>query len=308
MTRTTTEPAHSMPAGLPDLGRVGIWTAGFDMLSPTELADTVGELDELGFGTAWFGEAYGREAFTQAHLLLGASKRLVIATGIANIWARDPMACNASARTLASAHPGRFLLGLGVSHQPLVQRMRGHSYAKPLTAMQNYLAAMDAAPYTAWDAAAPRPVRVLAALAPGMLATARDQADGAHPYLSLPEHTAMARDVLGPDRLLAPEVSCVLTDDEDVWRQRAHTHLELYTGLPNYVGNWKRLGFTDEDAVRGGSDRLKAALVCRGIEATLKTVHEHHEAGADHVCIQVLGGSTFSAPVADWRVLGEAIR
>jgi probable F420-dependent oxidoreductase len=308
MTRTTTEPAHGTPAAHPDLGPVGIWTVGFDMQSPTELSETVGELDELGFGAVWFGEAYGREAFTQAQLLLRASRRMVIATGIANIWARDAMACNAATRTLASAHPGRFLLGLGVSHQPLVQRMRGHDYARPVAAMRSYLAAMDKAPYTAWDAAGPRPARVLAALGPGMLAAARDQADGSHPYLSLPEHTAMARDVLGPDKLLAPEVSCVLTDDEDVWRRRAHAHLELYTGLPNYVGNWKRLGFTDDDTVRGGSDRLKEALVCRGIEATLKAVREHHEAGADHVCVQVLGESTFSAPVADWRVLGEAIR
>jgi probable F420-dependent oxidoreductase len=293
---------------LPDLGRVGIWTAGFDLLSPAELADTVAELDELGFGAAWFGEAYGREAFTQAQLLLAASKQIVIATGIANIWARDAMACNAAARTLSSEHPGRFLLGLGVSHQPLVARMRGHRYDKPLSAMRSYLRGMDMAPYTAWEATAPRPTRVLAALAPGMLATARDQADGAHPYLTLPEHTAMAREVLGPDKLLAPEVSCVLTDDVDVWRQRAHTHLELYTGLPNYVGNWLRMGFTHGDAVRGGSDRLKSALVCRGIEATMQAVNEHHAAGADHVCVQVLGEMTFSAPMHDWRILAEAIR
>lgn len=278
------------------------------MLSPSELAETVRELDEMGFGTAWFGEAYGREAFTQAQLLLGASSRMVIATGIANIWARDAMACNAATRTLASANPGRFLLGLGVSHQPLVQRMRGHHYTQPVAAMQSYLSAMDAAPYTAWDGGAARPPRVLAALAPQMLATARDQADGAHPYLTLPKHTATAREILGTDKLLAPEVSCVLTDDVGVWRQRAHTHLELYTGLPNYVRNWKRLGFTDDDMVRGGSDRLKEALVCRGLQATLKAVSEHHEAGADHVCVQVLGETTFSTPLSEWRLLAEAIR
>jgi len=304
MTPTTTEQASDTM----ELGRVGLWTAGFDGLSPSELTDVVAELDELGFGAAWFGEAYGREAFTQAQLLLEASSQMVIATGIANIWARDAMACNAAARTLASAHPGRFLLGLGVSHQPLVTRMRGHDYDKPLAAMRSYLTAMDSAPYTAWGAAGPRPVRVLAALAPGMLATARDQADGAHPYLTLPEHTAAAREILGAGKLLVPEVSCVLTDDVDVWRGRAHTHLELYTGLPNYVGNWKRMGFTDDDMVRGGSDRLKEALVCRGLAATLRAVDEHHEAGADHVCIQVLGEATFSTPIEEWRRLADAIR
>jgi probable F420-dependent oxidoreductase len=302
-----TEPSNGQVTEVPDVGRIGIWSAGFDLLSPTELTDTVSELDGMGFGTLWFGEAYGREAFTQAQLLLGASHRMVVATGIANIWARDAVACNAAARTLDTAYPGRFLLGLGVSHQPLVQRMRGHGYSKPLTAMRDYLTAMDSAPYVAWKADAPRPPRVLAALAPGMLTAARDQADGANPYLTLPEHTALAREAIGPLKLLAPEVSCVLTDDYEVWHQRAHTHLSLYTGLPNYVNNWKRFGFTDEDSVRGGSDRLKKALVCRGVEATLAKVREHHDAGADHVCIQVLGETPFSKTMNGWRQLAEGI-
>jgi probable F420-dependent oxidoreductase len=303
-----TQPMNEKATSTPDLGGVGLWSAGFDGLSPSELADVAAELDDLGFGTAWFGEAYGREAFSQAQLMLNATGRMVIATGIANIWARDAMACNAATRTLASAHPGRFLLGLGVSHQPLVTKMRGHEYDKPLAAMRGYLRAMDSAPYIGWGATCPRPARVLAALAPGMLATARDQADGAAPYLTLPAHTAAARAVLGPDKLLAPEVSCVLTNDVDVWQERAHSHLELYTGLPNYVNNWKRLGFTDDDMVRGGSNRLKEALVCRGLDATLRAIGEHRDAGADHVCVQVLGESTFVAPLADWRLLAEAIR
>ncbi len=306
MTMSDNQTNTAGPA-LPALGPVGIWTAGFELLSPAEITDTVAELEGLGFAAVWFGEAYGREAFTQAALLLSASQRIVVATGIANIWARDAVACNAAARTLDTSYPARFLLGLGVSHQPLVQRMRGHHYTRPAQAMRDYLTAMDAAPYGAWAATSPRPARVLAALAPRMLEIARDQTDGAHPYLTLPEHTATAREILGAEKLLAPEISCVLTEDDEVWRERAHRHRELYTGLPNYVHTWKRMGFTDDDAARGGSERLKQALVCRGLDATVERIREHLAAGADHVCIQVLGDTTFAAPLDDWRLLGHAV-
>jgi probable F420-dependent oxidoreductase len=290
-----------------DLGPVGLWATTFDPLPPAQVAETVAEIDELGFGALWFGEAYGREAFTQAMMMLQHSKNMVIATGIANIWARDAMACNAATRTLDDVFGGRFLLGLGVSHQPLVQRMRGHLYERPLAAMAAYLEAMDAAPYLAHGAQSPRPPRVLAALGPAMLALSRDAADGAHPYLTTPQHTAQARAILGPGKVLAPEVSCVLSDDEEVWRSRAHSHLEIYTGLPNYVNNWKRLGFTQDDAVRGGSDRLKQALVCRGLEATVAMVREHLDAGASHVCLQVLRESPLDTPMAEWRELAGAL-
>jgi probable F420-dependent oxidoreductase len=290
-----------------ELGRTGIWTGCFDLLSPAELADTAAELEEMGWGTLWFSEAVGREIVSQGQLLLAATRRMTIASGIANIWARDAMSCNAAVRTLASTHPGRFVLGLGVSHKPLVERGRGGVYHRPLAAMRAYLTAMDTAPYLAYDAAAPRPARVLAALGPAMLEVAREQADGAHPYLVTPEHTAIARGILGPDKVIATEISAVISDDLDVWLQRAHTHLELYTGLPNYVNSWKRLGFTDDDAVRGGSPRLKEALVCRGLEATVAKVAEHLAAGADHVCVQVLGESPLAVPRADWHRLSEAL-
>jgi probable F420-dependent oxidoreductase len=289
-----------------DLGTIGLWSTTFDSLAPGELSQVAAEVDELGFGALWFGEAYGREAFTQAQLLLQSTQRIVIATGIANIWARDAVGCNAAARTLLDVHPGRFLLGLGVSHQPLVQRLRGHTYARPLAYMREYLAAMDTAPYLA-HGPVERPTRVLAALAPGMLALSRDAADGAHPYLTTPEHTAQARAVLGPGKILAPEVSCILEPDVEVWRARAHTHLEIYTGLPNYVNSWKRLGFTDDDAVRGGSDRLKRALVCHGLDATAAKVREHLDAGASHVCLQVLGENLLAPPRAQWRELAGAL-
>jgi probable F420-dependent oxidoreductase len=290
-----------------DLGRAGLWTTTLDGLPVPEAREAVAELDELGYPALWFGEARGREAFTAAQLYLGASSRMVVATGIASIYGRDAVAANAAGRTLTEAYPGRFLLGLGVSHAPLVERMRGHSYGRPVTAMSEYLDAMDAAPYAVAGPDEPAP-RVLAALGPRMLELSRDRAQGAHPYLTLPQHTAQAREILGPDALLAVEVSAVLSDDRETWLRRAHTHLEIYTGLENYRNSWSRQGFTDEDYVRGGSERLKEALVAHGDEdAVVRRVQEHLDAGADHVCVQVLGDDPLTAPRAQWRRLAPAL-
>ena len=294
-------------APAPDLGRVGIWTAGFDLLPGPRLAETAAELEDLGYGALWFGEAYGREAFTQAGLLLAATSSVVVATGIASIHGRDPVASRAAQTTFASAYPGRFLLGLGVSHRPLVERLRRGAYDKPLTQMRNYLEHMDAVQPVADAGGDPHP-RVVAALGPKMLGLARDRAAGAHPYLVTPEHTAQAREILGPDKLLAVEQAVVLTEDADVARQRAHTHLEIYTGLPNYRASWERQGFGPDDRVRGGSDRLKDAMVARGdVDACVARVREHLDAGADHVCVQVLGEHALAAPHEDWRTLAPAL-
>ncbi len=290
----------------PDLGRVGIWTGTLDALEVPAAREAVAELDEQGWGSLWFGEAYGREAFTAAQLYLSASSRLVVGTGIASIYARDAMAAAAAGKTLAAAHPGRFVLGLGVSHAPLVERMRGHRYDKPLSAMREFLESMDAAPY-AVAGEVPMPPRVLAALGPRMLELARDRVQGAHPYLVTPEHTAQAREILGPDRLLVVEQAVVLDDDEEAWRRRAHAHLEIYTGLPNYRNSWLRQGFSEEDAVRGGSERLKAALVTRGLDAARERVSEHLEAGASTVVLQVLGEHVAAVPREDWARLAEAL-
>ncbi|CAA9329859.1 MAG: Coenzyme F420-dependent N5,N10-methylene tetrahydromethanopterin reductase and related flavin-dependent oxidoreductases [uncultured Frankineae bacterium] len=287
-------------------GPVGLWTAALDALEPAAARDQVADLDEQGWDALWFGEAYGREALTAAALYLGASRRLAVATGIASIYARDAVATNAAGRLLEALHPGRFVLGLGVSHAPLVERMRGHAYGRPLTAMRDYLDAMDAAPCLAAgsDAAAPR---VLAALGPAMLALARDRAQGAHPYLVTPEHTAAAREVLGQGPLLAVEQSVVLSDDPDVVRERAHWHLEIYTGLPNYRNSWLRQGFCEQDFVRGGSDRLKQALVVGGEEAIVDRVRAHLDAGADHVCLQVLAADVATVPADDWARLAPVV-
>ncbi|GAC1325864.1 MAG: LLM class F420-dependent oxidoreductase [Mycobacteriales bacterium] len=288
-------------------GPVGIWTAALEALPIEEAQEQVTELDELGYDALWYGEARGREAFTAAALYLAASTRMTVAPGIASIYGRDAMATNAAARTLRAAFPGRFLLGLGVSHAPLVERMRGHSYHRPVTAMREYLDAMDAAPYQVADPGAPPP-RILAALGPRMLELSRDRAQGAHPYLVTPEHTAQAREVLGDGPVLAVEQSVALTTDRETFLRRAHWHLEIYTGLPNYRNNWFRLGFDEADAVRGGSERLKDALVVMGDEAAVvRRVREHLDAGATHVCLQLLGDSVGDVPAEDWRRLAPAL-
>ena len=287
-------------------GPVGLWTVALESLDAGAVREQVAALDEQGWDALWFGEAYGREAFTAAALYLGASSRLAVATGIASIYGRDAVAANAAGRTLAAAFPGRFVLGLGVSHAPLVERMRGHAYGKPLVAMREYLDAMDAAPWLSAPAD-PAP-RVLAALGPRMLELARDRTSGAHPYLTTPEHTASAREVLGDGPLLAVEQAVVLSDDPDEVRRRAHWHLEIYTGLPNYRASWARQGFTEDDVVRGGSDRLKSAMVVGGDEqVVLDRVRAHLDAGADHVCLQVLGEDAFAAPAQDWARLAPAV-
>jgi probable F420-dependent oxidoreductase len=288
-------------------GPVGLWTAALDALDPAAAADQVGALDAQGWDALWFGEAYGREAFTAAQLYLAASSRLAVATGIASIYGRDAVAANAASRLLHALHPGRFVLGLGVSHAPLVERMRGHSYGQPLQAMREYLDAMDAAPYFAAGDPGAAP-RVLAALGSRMLELARDRAQGAHPYLVTPEHTAMAREALGGGPLLAVEQAVVLSSDVDVVRRRAHWHLEIYTGLPNYRASWLRQGFGEDDFVRGGSDRLKDAMVLGGDEdKILARVRAHLDAGADHVCLQVLGDDAFTVPADDWSRLAPAV-
>lgn len=285
---------------------IGVWTSTFDLLPAARPLDIAAELDELGFGSLWFGEAYGRESLTLASVLLAATKRAVIGTGIANIYARGAMATSAAARLNAALAPGRFVLGLGVSHQPLVERDRGEQYRPPLQAMRRYLDALEAAPYLGPDEV--RPPVVLAALGPKMLDLAAARTAGAHPYLVTPEHTAQARERLGPDALLVVEQAVALVDDPDEAMRRAHEHLSIYTGLPNYTANWRRLGFSDDDFIRGGSERLARALVAMGdTEAIADRTREHLDAGADHVCLQALGTSLTDVPEAAWLELAATL-
>jgi probable F420-dependent oxidoreductase len=289
-----------------DLGRVGVW-AFLDMLPAREAQAAAREIEDLGFGALWFPEAMGREAFTQAAILLAGTERLVVATGIANIWARDAMAMAGAQRTLCEAHPERFLLGMGVSHQPLVGGLRGHAYRKPLSYMRAYLDAMDAAPFLAAAPATP-PRRVLAALHPKMLELARERTWGSHPYFVTPDHTARARRALGADRLLAPEQAVLLETDPATARAIARRHMAIYLGLPNYRRNLLTLGFAEADLDGGGSDRLVDAIVAWGdVETIRDRVHAHHDAGADHVCLQALAADEQAVPRDQWRVLARAL-
>jgi probable F420-dependent oxidoreductase len=297
----------ALTANIP-LGPVGIWTRQFEDHPAAEVREAAAELEELGYGAIWFGEAIGREAFTQAGLLLSATQRITVATGIANIYARDPVTMAAGHNTLSEAYPGRFVLGLGVSHAPLVEQLRGHRYQKPLATMRSYLDAMDRAPYRS-VAPSSKPVRMLAALGPKMLELAAQRTDGAHPYNVNPEHTAQARQIMGAERCLCPEQAVVLESDPGKARTIGRTFLSFYLTLPNYANNFLRLGFREEDLQNGGSDRLVDAIVAwGGLEAIRSRVREHHAAGADHVCIQALTEDTRALPMAEWRKLSEAFR
>src|SRR5580704_502362 len=289
------------------LGPVGIWTGSFENQPAANAQEAARELEELGFGAIWFGEAVGREALTHAGLLLAGTKRIVIATGIANIYGRDAVAMAAGQKTLAEAYPNRFLLGLGVSHVPLVEQLRGHRYEKPVATMRAYLDAMDNAPYNSIPPAT-QPVRVLAALGPKMLQLAGERADGAHPYNVNPEHTAEARKILGNDRYLCPEQAVALETNPDKAREIGRAFLGFYLTLPNYANNLLRLGFDESHFKDGGSNRLIDSIIAWGdLSAIRNRIRDHHAAGADHVCIQVLTADPESLPLREWRELASAL-
>jgi probable F420-dependent oxidoreductase len=290
------------------LGRVGVWTFVLDRLPMGQARELAAELEELGFGAIWVPEALGRDALVNAALLLGGTRRCVVATGIASIYARSPSAMASGWKTVSEAFPERFLLGLGVSHAPMVEGIHRQQYGPPVATMRGYLDAMDATPSFAAEPSSP-PERVLAALGPRMLALAAAQTRGAHPYLVPPEHTAQARATLGPGPLLAPEQMVVLDTDPDRARAVARDSLRIYLpGLPNYVNNLRRLGFTDEDLGSPLSDRLVDAVVAWGDEEAIRArVQAHHDAGADHVCVQVLPGDDAERVAADYRRLAAAL-
>jgi probable F420-dependent oxidoreductase len=289
-----------------DLGRIGIWTFQLDLVPANRATELVAELEELGFGAVWVPEAVSREAFTNAALLLRGGNDIVVATGIASIYGRDPMTAAAAHKTVCEAYPGRFLLGLGVSHAPMVEGIRGHDYSKPYSAMKDYLDKMDSALFIGVEPSEPS-ARALAALGPKMLQLAADRTLGAHSYFVPPEHTAVARETMGPDALLAVELAVVLEPDPSRAREIAKNHTQIYTPLPNYTNNLRRFGFGDDDFVGAGSDRLIDAIVaCGDIDTVAERVRAHHDAGADHVCIQVIQ-DLGPPPVDAWRELAAIL-
>ncbi len=271
------------------LGSTGVWLGALLGVSAEVERSAARRLEELGFGSLFVGERIGgKEAMAHQAVLLGATDRIVTGTGIANVWSRHPAAMQGGAETLGDAFPGRFVLGLGVSHAVMVDNS-GMTYEKPLAHMAHYLDAMAASADTRPFHAPPVP-HVLAALRPRMLELARERTDGAHPYFVPPAHTAIAREALGPDKLLIPEQAVVLEQDPVAARRVARSHMELYLQLPNYVNNLHHLGYTDEDVSGGGSDRLVDAIVAWGDEAAIAArVREHLDGGADHVLLQPLG-------------------
>jgi probable F420-dependent oxidoreductase len=290
-----------------DLGRVGIWTFALDLQPMARARELAAEIQDLGYGAIWVPDAVGRDPLVHAALLLGGTTRIAVGTGIAQIYGRDPMTMNAGWKTVSEAFPGRFVLGLGVSHQPMVEGLRGQTYGPPLSAMREYLDRMDGALYIAAEPTEP-PRRVLAALGPKMLALAAERTDGAHPYNVPPEHTARAREILGPGKLLAPEQAVVLETDPVEARRIGREHLAIYLDLPNYMNNLRRFGITDDDLADGGSDRLVDMIVAWGdVDAIRARVQAHHDAGADHVAVQVVTGERGALPLDEWRELAPAL-
>jgi probable F420-dependent oxidoreductase len=287
------------------IGRVGVW-AFLDAAPAPLVAEIAAELDELGYGAIWVPETLGRDPFVLCSQLLHASPRITAATGIASIYARGPLAMAAAWKTLGEAFPSRFVLGLGVSHAPMVEGVHRRSYTTPLATMRQFLDSMDEAFYTA-PIPDPLPPRVLAALGPRMLSLAADRTDGAHPYLVTPEHTEVARAVLGDGPLLAPEQTVVLERDADVARGIAREFARGYLQLPNYANNLLRLGYT-QDELDDCADRVVDAIVAWGdVDAIRARVRAHHDAGADHVCVQVLPHARGEMPRHAWRELAPAL-
>jgi len=273
-----------------------------DGMSAAAAAAFAKRVEERGYGAMWIPEGRGRNALVLSSWLLSHTNRLIVATGIANIYARDPMAMAGGQRSLAEQSGGRFLLGIGVSHRPMVEGVRGHAYGKPVTTMRAYLSGMRDAPYGA-PQPAERPPTVVAALGPRMMALSAELADGAHPYNTTPEHSAQARTILGPDKLLCPEVWVLLETDRATARSAARQTLSRYLQLENYVNGWRRQGFVEDDLAGGGSDRFLDAMVAWGDEDAIRgRIQQHWNAGADHVCIQAITPQGTREPVGE-RVL-----
>ena len=283
-----------------NLNRIGIWTGALDVQPARVAREAAASLEDLGYGAIWFPEALRREAFVNATLLLTGTRRIVIATGIANIYARDPVTMANGQRTLAEAFGDRFLLGLGVSHAPAVGG-RGHVYGRPVPTMRAYLDEMDRAQFQGVPPDQ-EPQRVLAALGPAMLRLAARRSSGAHPYFVPVEHTARARELLGPDAFLAVEQAFVLERDPDRARRIARRHTAGYLQAANYADNLRRLGYGDDDLAGGGSDRLVDDVVVWGpMDNLARRVQEHLAAGADHVCLQALTADPGTLPWREWR-------
>jgi probable F420-dependent oxidoreductase len=285
------------------LSGTGIWSGMLRYGEPGPAAEAAAELESLGYSALWIPDV-GGDLFGSLANLLGATSTVTIATGILNVWMHTANDAAAAHARLTAEHGPRYLCGIGISHRPFIDMVNAPgTYTKPVDTMAAYLDGLDAAatPLAVAD-------RMLAALGPKMLELARTRTAGTHPYLVTPELTAMARAGIGPDGLVASEVGVVLETDPSKAREIARLHLQTYLALPNYANNWKRHGFTDDDIANGGSDRLVDALIGWGDEAAIAArVQQHRDAGADHVCVQVLTSDQRALPVDEWRTLAPVL-
>ena len=284
-----------------NLGSIGVWSGVLRNGPPEQAAQAASELEELGYGTLWFPGGPPEGFLQQMESMLQATHRAVVAPGIVNIWTHPAHQVADMHAELRSKYPGRWLLGLGVSHHQVVERA-GLTYERPQHKMKAYLHELDNAP-----APVPRQERIIAALGPRMLHLAGERSCGTHPYFTPPEHTRIARETLGPEAVVAPEQMVILETNPEKARGIARPAIDRYLHAPNYTNNLLRLGFTEEEFTNGGSDRVVDAIVAWGDEQTvLERVREHHQAGADHVCIQVLTSEPATMPMDGFRRLARA--
>jgi probable F420-dependent oxidoreductase len=289
-----------------DPGRIGMFAGPLNGQPAAVQRDFAREMERLGYGTLWYGEALGREAFAQGAIYLSATDRLVVGSGIANIWARDAAAMANGGRTLAEAWPGRFILGIGVSHAPLV-RMRGHDYDRPFTAMREYLDAMAAAPWR--GPVAEMPPIVLAALGPRMVGLAGERTAGAYPYFSTAAHIREVRGILGPEPFLAADLPVVLAGNLTAARAIGDRHLAGYLGSANYRNNLIRLGWFEADLEKPGSDAFFEELVAWGdFDRIADRVRERFDTGADQVALNLVAADPSVPPLDELRRLAPLTR
>jgi probable F420-dependent oxidoreductase len=280
-----------------DLGRVGVWWSRSWTVAAEPSLDVAAELEALGYGALWSSGGFEPGLSPRFGRLLASTSRIAVASGIVSVWTSSPPEIAQAVAELDDAHPGRFVLGLGASHEVMVDR-----YERPYGQMVEYLDLLDGSEPTV-----PADRRVLAALGPRMLALAGARAAGAHPYFVPVEHTERAREILGTGPLLAPEVTVVLERDPTTARALAREFTTGYLGLPNYVQNLRTLGYDDDDVTGGGSDRLVDAVVAWGdVDAIVARVQEHHDAGADHVCLQVVSDAE-GFPLREYRELAAGL-
>jgi probable F420-dependent oxidoreductase len=267
-----------------DLGKLGVWYF-FDGISAADSASAAQRLESLGYGTLWLPETVGKDPLVSSAWLLANTQKLNLATGIVNIYNREPGVTAAAQKTLAEQSDGRFALAIGVSHKPLVEGVRGLEYGPPLATMRTYLERMSSAPYNGF-APAETPPTIIAALGPKMLELAKTSTSGAHPYFTSPVHTKMARDIMGEGPLLCVEQKVILETDTAKARELAKPVAKIYQRLPNYRNNWLRMGLNESDIDNLSDKFIDATFAYGDVEAIKERVAEHMNAGADHVCIQ----------------------